>query len=457
MPAEARVMFEPWRERDASLLAQVVPLLESGHFETLADLLQNQHETDIAILLESLPTHQRQQVWDLVPSEQQGNVLLNLHDEVRNSLIAQMPNQELADAVEHLDADDIAFVLEDVPEAKSDAVLEQLDHETRADVEASLSYPEGTAGRLMRYDVIEVRADIDIYTVLRYLRRHKVLPDLTDGLMVVDEAGYYLGKLPLSTLVTLPGSARVESVMDASEKAISAYMEEDEVAHLFDRRDLVSVAVVDATGKLIGRITVDDVLDVIRAQSERTLMGMAGLDEEADIFAPVLISAKRRALWLGLNLCTASLVAWVIGQFSGSISQLVSLAILMPIVASMGGVTGNQTLTLTIRGLALGQVSLSNVRWLLRREFAVGLLNGLLWASVMGVAAWLVFEPGVGLVIAAALTINMTLAVSAGVFIPILLDRLGIDPALSASMVLTTITDVMGFVTFLGLATIFLL
>lgn len=457
MPAEARVMFESWRERDASLLAQVVPLLESGHFETLADLLQNQHETDIAILLESLPTHQRQQVWDLVPNEQQGNVLLNLHDEVRNSLIAQMPNQELADAVEHLDADDIAFVLEDVPEAKSDAVLEQLDHETRADVEASLSYPEGTAGRLMRYDVIEVRADIDIYTVLRYLRRHKVLPDLTDGLMVVDEAGYYLGKLPLSTLVTLPGSARVESVMDASEKAISAYMEEDEVAHLFDRRDLVSVAVVDATGKLIGRITVDDVLDVIRAQSERTLMGMAGLDEEADIFAPVLISAKRRALWLGLNLCTASLVAWVIGQFSGSISQLVSLAILMPIVASMGGVTGNQTLTLTIRGLALGQVSLSNVRWLLRREFAVGLLNGLLWASVMGVAAWLVFEPGVGLVIAAALTINMTLAVSAGVFIPILLDRLGIDPALSASMVLTTITDVMGFVTFLGLATIFLL
>ncbi|HQR95523.1 MAG TPA: magnesium transporter, partial [Thiotrichales bacterium] len=345
------------------------------------------------------------------------------------------------DALEPLDADDIAYVLEDVPEAKSDAILEQLDHETRADVEESLSYPEGTAGRLMRFDAIEVRADIDIYTVLRYLRRHKILPDQTDGLMVVDEDGYYLGKLNLSTLVTQPGSARVESVMDASEQAIPAYMEEDEVAHLFDRRDLVSVAVVDAAGKFIGRVTVDDVLDVIRGQSERALMGMAGLDEEADIFAPVITSAKRRALWLGINLCTASLAAWVIGQFE----------------ASMGGVAGSQTLTLTVRGLALGQVSLSNMRWLLRRELGVGLLNSLLWASMMGLVAWLIFEPGVGAVIAAALTINMTLAVGAGVFIPIVLDRLGIDPALSASMILMTITDVMGFLTFLGLATIFLL
>jgi magnesium transporter len=309
----------------------------------------------------------------------------------------------------------------------------------------------------MRFDAIEVRADIDIYTVLRYLRRHKILPDQTDGLMVVDEDGYYLGKLNLSTLVTQPGSARVESVMDASEQAISAYMEEDEVAHLFDRRDLVSVAVVDAAGKFIGRVTVDDVLDVIRGQSERALMGMAGLDEEADIFAPVITSAKRRALWLGINLCTASLAAWVIGQFEASIAQLVALAILMPIVASMGGVAGSQTLTLTVRGLALGQVSLSNMRWLLRRELGVGLLNSLLWASMMGLVAWLIFEPGVGAVIAAALTINMTLAVGAGVFIPIVLDRLGIDPALSASMILMTITDVMGFLTFLGLATIFLL
>ncbi len=452
-----RVQLDVIRERDEPLLTQVLPLLEQGHYDVLADILQLVHESDLAVLLESLPAHQRLKVWELIPNSEQGNVLLHLHDEVRASLIAIMPHQELVDALEPLDADDIAFVLEDVPEAKSDAVLEQLDQETRADVEESLSYPEGTAGRLMRFDAIEVRADIDIYTVLRYLRRHKTLPDQTDGLMVVDEDGYYLGKLQLSTLVTQPGSARVESVMDVSEQAISAYMEEDEVAHLFDRRDLVSVAVVDAAGKFIGRVTVDDVLDVIRGQSERALMGMAGLDEEADIFAPVFTSAKRRALWLGINLCTASLAAWVIGQFEASIAQLVALAILMPIVASMGGVAGSQTLTLTVRGLALGQVSLSNMRWLLRRELGVGLLNSLLWASMMGLVAWLIFEPGVGAVIAAALTINMTLAVGAGVFIPIVLDRLGIDPALSASMILMTITDVMGFLTFLGLATIFLL
>ncbi len=452
-----RIQVEAIRDRDEPLLAQVLPLLEEGHYDVLADILQLVHESDLAVLLESLPAHQRLKVWELIPNSEQGNVLLHLHDEVRASLIAIMPHQELVDALEPLDADDIAYVLEDVPEAKSDAILEQLDHETRADVEESLSYPEGTAGRLMRFDAIEVRADIDIYTVLRYLRRHKILPDQTDGLMVVDEDGYYLGKLNLSTLVTQPGSARVESVMDASEQAISAYMEEDEVAHLFDRRDLVSVAVVDAAGKFIGRVTVDDVLDVIRGQSERALMGMAGLDEEADIFAPVITSAKRRALWLGINLCTASLAAWVIGQFEASIAQLVALAILMPIVASMGGVAGSQTLTLTVRGLALGQVSLSNMRWLLRRELGVGLLNSLLWASMMGLVAWLIFEPGVGAVIAAALTINMTLAVGAGVFIPIVLDRLGVDPALSASMILMTITDVMGFLTFLGLATIFLL
>ncbi|HQT03164.1 MAG TPA: magnesium transporter, partial [Thiotrichales bacterium] len=358
-----RIQVDAIRERDEPLLVQVLPLLEEGHYDVLADILQLVHESDLAVLLESLPAHQRLKVWELIPSSAQGNVLLHLHDEVRTSLIAIMPHQELVDALEPLDADDIAYVLEDVPEAKSDAVLEQLDQETRADVEESLSYPEGTAGRLMRFDAIEVRADIDIYTVLRYLRRHKILPDQTDGLMVVDEDGYYLGKLNLSTLVTQPGSARVESVMDASEQAIPAYMEEDEVAHLFDRRDLVSVAVVDAAGKFIGRVTVDDVLDVIRGQSERALMGMAGLDEEADIFAPVITSAKRRALWLGINLCTASLAAWVIGQFEASIAQLVALAILMPIVASMGGVAGSQTLTLTVRGLALGQVSLSNMRW----------------------------------------------------------------------------------------------
>jgi magnesium transporter len=452
-----RLVIEPIRERDAPFINQVVPLLENAHFDVLADLLSSEHETDLAVLLESLPAHQRQQVWELIPARQQGNVLLHLHDEVRDSLIAAMPHQALADAVAHLDADDIAHVLEDLSDEKSDAVLEQLDQATRADVEEALSYPEGSAGRLMRFDVIEVRADIDLHTVLRYLRRHKKLPDHTDGLMVVDSARRYVGKLPLASIVTHTGSARVQDIMDTSAEAISVYMEDDEVAHLFDQRDLVSVAVMDDSGKLLGRITVDDVLDIVRSQSDRAFMGMAGLNEEADLFAPVLISARRRALWLGLNLTTASMAAWVIGQFQHSISQIVALAILMPIVASMGGVAGSQTLTLTVRGLALGQVGLSNMRWLLRRELAVGLLNGLLWASAMGLAAGLIFSHGIGLVIAAALMINLSIAVGAGVLIPIVLDRLGMDPALSASMMLMTITDVMGFLTFLGLATIFLL
>jgi magnesium transporter len=449
--------YEPWRERDEPLINVVAPLLHHEHYELLAQRLSQAHETELAMLLESLPVNQRATIWALMPSEQQGKVLVHLHDEVRASLIAAMPYHELADAVEHLDADDIAYVLEDMPEDKSDAVLEKLDQETRAEVEEALSYPEGSAGRLMRFDAIEVRADIDLSTVLRYLRRHKELPDHTDGLMVVDEQGYYLGKLTLASIVTHTGSVRVANIMNTKAEAISVHMQETEVAHLFDQRDLVSVAVVDDAGKLVGRVTVDDVLDIVRAQSDHAFMGMAGLHEEADLFAPVLISARRRALWLGLNLATASLAAWVIGQFEASIAQIVALAVLMPIVASMGGVAGSQTLTLTVRGLALGQLGLSNMRWLLRRELAVGLINGVLWASAMGFAAGLIFTWGIGAVIAAALVINLSIAVTAGVLIPILLDRFGIDPALSASMVLMTITDVMGFLTFLGLATVFLL
>ena len=445
------------RDLDQPLLHEVLPLIEDERYDVLADVLAVAHETDLATLLESLPIHQRRSVWSFLSLQQQGNVLLHLHDEVRNSLIADMAHQHLVDAVEHLDSDDIAFVLEDVPESTSDAVLEQLDHETRAEVEEALSYPDDSAGRLMRFDAIEVRPDIDLYTVLRYLRRHKDLPDHTDGLMVVDDDGRYVGKLPLATLVTRTANMKVSEVMLPNADMISVHMDEEELAHVFDRRDLVSVAVLNDAGKLVGRITVDDVMDIVRARSERAMMNMAGLNEEADLFAPVMQSTQRRALWLGLNLATASLAAWVIGQFESSIAQLVALAILMPIVASMGGVAGSQTLTLTVRGLALGQVSLSNMRWLLKRQLAIGAMNGLLWATVMGVAAALLFNPGIGLVIAAALVINLLIAAGSGVVIPIMLDRMGIDPALSASMILMTITDVMGFLTFLGLATIFLL
>jgi magnesium transporter len=449
--------METVRDKEQPLIAEVLPHLEVGHFDVLADILQTAHDTDLATLLESLPLDQRRQVWELLHGQQQGDVLVHLHDEVRNSLIESMPHQALVDAVEHLDAEEIASVLEDVSEAKSDAILEQLDHETRAEVEASLSYPEDTAGRLMRFDAIEIRPDIDLYTVLRYLRLHKQLPDHTDGLMVVDEEKRYIGKLTLADIVTHMGNVKVSDVMFPHADVVSVHISHDELAHLFDRRDLVSVAVVNDEGKLIGRVTVDDILDVVRAQSERAMMNMAGLDEETDIFAPVMKSAKKRALWLGLNLATASIAAWVISQFEASIAQIVALAILMPIVASMGGVAGSQTLTLTVRGLALGQISLSNMRWLLKRQLAIGALNGLLWALVMGLAASLLFNLGIGIVIATALMINLIIAAGSGVIIPIVLDRMGVDPALSASMILMTITDVMGFLTFLGLATMFLL
>ncbi len=445
------------RDREQPLIAEVLPHLEEERFDVLADILQTAHDTDLATLLESLPIDQRRQVWELIHAQKQGDVLVHLHDEVRNSLIESMPHQALADAMEHLDADDIAFVLEDVSEAKSDAILEQFDRETRADVEASLSYPEGTAGRLMRFDVIEIRPDVDLQTVLRYLRLHKPLPDHTDGLMVVDDDRRYIGKLTLADIVTHTGNVKVADVMQPDADMTSVHIDVEELAHLFDRRDLVSVAVLNDDGKLVGRVTVDDILDVVKAQSEKTMLNMAGLDEETDLFAPVMKSTQRRALWLGINLATASVAAWVIGQFEASIAQIVALAILMPIVASMGGVAGSQTLTLTVRGLALGQVSLSNMRWLLKRQLAIGALNGMLWAAVMGIAASLLFTLGIGAVIAAALVINLLIAAGSGVIIPIMLDRMGIDPALSASMILMTITDVMGFLTFLGLATIFLI
>lgn len=445
------------RDREQPLIAEVLPHLDAGHFDVLGDILQTAHDTDLATLLESLPLNQRRQIWELLHGQQQGNILIHLHDEVRNSLIESMPHQALADAVEHLDSEDIALVLDDVSEAKSDAILEQLDHETRAEVEASLSYPEDSAGRFMRFDAIEIRPDIDLYTVLRYLRLHKELPDHTDGLMVVDDNRHYIGKLTLADIVTHMGNVKVCDVMQSHADVTSVHISIDELAHLFDRRDLVSVAVINDDGKLVGRITVDDILDVVRAQSERAMMNMAGLDEDTDLFAPVMKSAQRRALWLGLNLATASIAAWVIAQFEASIAQIVALAILMPIVASMGGVAGSQTLTLTVRGLALGQVSLSNMRWLLKRQLAIGAINGLLWAMVMGVAAGFLFTLGIGAVIASALVINLLIAAGSGVIIPIVLDRMGIDPALSASMILMTITDVMGFLTFLGLATLFLL
>jgi magnesium transporter len=328
----------------------------------------------------------------------------------------------------------------------------------RAQIESMLSYPEDSAGGLMNTDQISVRASLRVGSVLRYLRLLDDLPDHTDKLMVVDRQSLYQGVLRVRRLLTSRPELRVRDVMEDDFPAISADIPSLEVARRFQEQDLVSAPVVDAEGRLLGRITIDDVVDVIREEAERSLMNMAGLDEEDDMFAPVLTGARRRAVWLGINLLTAFLAAWVIGLFEGTLEKVVALAVLMPIVASMGGIAGSQTLTLMIRGLALGHVERGNASLLLWKELGIGALNGLIWALVVAALAIVWFGSWeIGGIIAAAILLNLLCAALAGVAIPLLLRRLGIDPALAGSVILTTVTDVVGFFAFLGLATLLLL
>jgi magnesium transporter len=321
-----------------------------------------------------------------------------------------------------------------------------------------MSYPDDTAGGLMNTDTITIRPDVTIDVVLRYLRRHGSVPDMTDNLFVVDRKDRYLGQLPLTVLLIQQPGVSVAEVMSRETAGISATMKVNEVASLFEHRDLISAPVIDDSQRLLGRITIDDVVDVIRDQTEHTMMSMAGLDQRDDMFAPVLVSARQRSVWLGINLMTALLASWVIGLFESTLEQIVILAVLMPIVASMGGIAGSQTLTLVIRGIALGYIGGSNARQLLYKELAVSLLNGLLWAFIVAVVVFVWFgNAQIGLVIAVAIIINLVCAAFAGATIPMALRRIGADPALGGSVMLTTVTDVVGFVVFLGLATLFLI
>ena len=432
--------------------------LASGAAGRVRRLLANLHPAEIAHILESLPKGPRTILWELVDPEVHGEVLLHVNDEVRSGLIEEMETGELVAATEGLDTDDLADLLQDLPGTVIHEVLRSMDLQNRQRLESVLSYPEDTAGGLMNVDTITVRADVTLDVVLRYLRLRGEIPDLTDSLMVVDRYDKYLGVLPLSTLLTQDPDLTVAEVMEKDVEGIPADMPAVQVAKLFEDRDLVSAPVVDENGKLLGRITIDDVVDVIRDEADHNMMSMAGLDEEDDIFAPVVPSARRRAVWLGINLLTAFLASWVIGLFEGTIQKAVALAVLMPIVASMGGIAGSQTLTIVIRGLALGQIGKSNSRWLMFKELAVGSLNGLLWALVVAVIAMAWFQDyHIGLIIGLALVINLVVAALAGFSIPLLLRRFGIDPALAGSVLLTTITDVVGFMTFLGLGTFFLL
>jgi magnesium transporter len=440
-------------------LEQLHQVFESGSVRKATRMLNALHPAEIAHVLQSLPPPQRKIVWPMVDDAAQGEVLLYLNDDVRDETLRGMDASAILAAAEGLDVDDLADLVQDLPATVTSEVLSSLDEQRRERLETALSYAEDSAGGLMNTDMVTVRPEVTLDVVLRYLRRRKEgLPEITDNLIVVSRQGRYLGVLYLTDLLTNDPDDSVAEVMTLDVQPIPADANAHEVANRFEQLNLISAPVVDAEGRVLGRVTVDDVMDVIREEADHQFLGHAGLSEGEDMFAPVLLSARRRAVWLGINLLTAFLAAWVIGLFEGTIEKVVALAVLMPVVASMGGIAGTQTLTLAIRGIALGHLSAKNVRWLLSKEMAVALLNGVLWALVIATVALLWFgSGGIAVIIAAAIIVNVLAAALSGALLPLLLDRFGVDPALAGGVILTTVTDVVGFLSFLGLATLFLL
>lgn len=438
-------------------LAALRAALASGTLRSAHRMVNALHPAEIALLLESLPRTQREIVWEFVDPELEGEVLLELSEQVRSGLIEGMDAEELVAAAEGLEVDDLADLVADLPEAVTRQVLRSLDQQDRERLNAVLGYPEDSAGGLMNTDAVSVRPDVSLEVVLRYLRARGDLPERTDSLFVVDRHDKYLGAISLTRLLTEDPERMVSECVETEAPRIDPLTPAHEVAQLFQDRDLVSAAVVDTDGRLVGRITIDDVVDVIREEAEHSVLSMAGLPDEDDVFAGIVISARRRLLWLGINLATAFLAGFVVQRFESTIEKVAALAALMPIVASMGGIAGTQTVTLIVRGLALGQIQWANARWLLFKEVAVGGLNGLIWAVVVGAVTvvWLGTWK-IALIIAAAMLINLLAAAGVGVLVPLALRRMRIDPALSAGVILTTFTDVIGFATLLGLGALFL-
>lgn len=450
-------MPDPKEVRTLSPREALSDLFESGTYNQIKNLLDSLRPADIAALLESSPPKERTIIWNLIPDDEQSEILQQVDPDVIPDLLADKSAEELLPLLEQIVSDDdLTDILQHLPDAITYQVLQSMDSQDRARVENLLSYPEDTAGGLMDTDTISVRPRVTLDVVLRYLRRHTELPQMTDNLVVVNSNDEYIGLLPISTLLVSDPSMTVREMMVTEIEPIQASAHRSEVAALFQRYDLVSAPVVGPTGKLLGRITIDDVVDVIVDEADHSLLGMAGLTEDEDTFAPIMRTARSRAVWLGANLMTAFLASAVINIFEETIAKVVALAVLMPIVASMGGVAGSQTLTLVIRSMAQGQLVESNKRWLMNRELAVGAINGALWAVIVAAAAAAVFgDYMLGLIIATALIINIVVAALAGALLPGILKNLGIDPAIAGSVVLTTITDVVGFMSFLGLATLF--
>ena len=434
-------------------LQRLIISLEASLYEEAASQLSDLHSAEIARLLESVPPKDRVELWLNIDSNTQGDILKDLSEDVLSQLLSEMSVADIVKATEGLDMDDLADIVPELPESALHNLLLTLDHKHRDHLKQVLSYPEDSAGGLMNIDMITVRDDVTVRTVIRYLRLLKEMPIDTDQVFVVDREYKYIGAIHISTLLTNEAEQHIKPLINTDLKPILANTDERKVASLFEQRDLISAPVVDKRNQLIGRITIDDVVDVIRDEAEHSVMSMAGLDEEDDVFAPVIQSTKSRSIWLGVNLVTVFVAVFFIGLFEATLQEKIALAILMPVVASMGGIAGTQTLILVTRGIATGRVTHSNLKVLMSKEVSIGLLNGLLWSVIIGVATYIWFEDlTLSLVIALAIVVNLIFAAFSGAFLPALLIKFKIDPALAGGVILTTITDVIGFVAFLGLA-----
>jgi magnesium transporter len=431
--------------------------LGQGTLRSAHRMVNALHPAEIALLIESLPPPQRELVWDMVDPELEGEVLVELNEHIRAGLIEGMEDEELLAVAEGMELDDLAHLVADLPETVTLQLLKSLDQQDRERLSTVLSFAEDSAGGLMNMDTISLRPDVTVEVVLRYLRMRGEVPEKTDRLFVVDRRDIYLGTVPLTRLLTSDLELPVGELVETEAPRIDPETPAHDVSQLFQDQDLISAAVVSKEGRLLGRITIDDVVDVIREEAAHSVLSMVGLHDEEDVFAGVLASTRRRLFWLGINLVTAILAGLVVGRFEGTIEKVAALAALMPIVASMGGIAGTQTVTLIIRGLALGQIQWGNARWLLFKEIAVGGLNGIIWAGVIGVLTKFWFGTWkIAAIIASAMLVNLLAAAMVGVLVPLALRRMKIDPALSAGVILTTFTDCIGFATLLGLGTIFL-
>ena len=432
--------------------------LVSGKIVASKNILNNLHPSELARLIESMPLKERAIIWEMIDQKIEGEILVEVSDEVRDGLLAKMDTNELITAVEGMALDDLADLVADLPETLMQEVIKSMDHQDRDRLKQVMSYDENSAGGLMNTDILTIRPDVTVEVVLKYLRNQNSIPNSTDSIFVVNRNNEYRGALLLSKLLTEDPETPVSRIMSKKIHPINVDSPSKNVVWEFENRDLLSAPVIDNQNKLLGRITIDDVVDVIRDEAEHSLMSAAGLDEEEDLFSPATSSAKKRAIWLGVNLATAFLAASVVDIFETTLDKIVLLAILMPIVPSMGGVAGTQSLTIMTRALALGHIDQSNTKGILKKEILVGIINGILWAIVVGSLTFLWFqELLIGLVIAGAMSINLVIAAIAGFSLPLMLRKLKIDPALAGGVMLTTITDVIGYISFLGLGAIFLI